>query len=94
MLITAVRDDDGTLRGFTLVSRDITEQMRIAEERMQSQKLEVIGRLAGSVAHDFNNLLTIVSGFTELLLQSIGRTRRRRLVPGRDHEGRRIRPPR
>lgn len=76
MLITAVSDDGtgadaGVLRGFTLVSRDITEQMRIAEERMQSQKLEVIGRLAGSVAHDFNNLLTIVSGFTELLIQSI-----------------------
>jgi len=76
MLITAVRDDgsgegSGALRGFTLVSRDITEQMRVAEERMQSQKLEVIGRLAGSVAHDFNNLLTIVSGFTELLIQSI-----------------------
>ena len=71
LLITAVRDGNGTLRGFTLVSRDITEQMRIAEERMQSQKLEVIGRLAGSVAHDFNNLLTIVTGFTELLHQSM-----------------------
>jgi two-component system cell cycle sensor histidine kinase/response regulator CckA len=79
MLITAVRDDDGTLRGFTLVSRDITEQMRMAEERMQSQKLEVIGRLAGSVAHDFNNLLTIVSGFTELLLQSLGQDDTHRL---------------
>jgi two-component system cell cycle sensor histidine kinase/response regulator CckA len=72
MLITAVCDEGGTLRGYTLVGRDITEQMRMAEERMQSQKLEVIGRLAGSVAHDFNNLLTIVSGFAELLTQSLG----------------------
>lgn len=70
-LITAVRDEAGALRGYTLVCRDITAQMRVAEERMQSQKLEVIGRLAGSVAHDFNNLLTIVTGFTELLQQSI-----------------------
>jgi PAS domain S-box-containing protein len=72
MLITAVCDEGGELRGYTLVGRDITEQMRMAEERMQSQKLEVIGRLAGSVAHDFNNLLTIVSGFAELLTQSLG----------------------
>ena len=71
ILITAVRDEGGHLRGYTLVSRDITEQMRMTEERMQSQKLEVIGRLAGSIAHDFNNLLTIVSGFTELLQQSL-----------------------
>ena len=70
ILITAVRDDGRPAR-IHAGRRDITEQMRIAEERMQSQKLEVIGRLAGSVAHDFNNLLTIVSGFTELLQQSL-----------------------
>ena len=87
MLITAVRDEDGALKGFTLLGRDITEQMRIAEERMQSQKLEVIGRLAGSVAHDFNNLLTIVSGFTELLIQSLDDDETQPHLPGRDHEG-------
>ena len=71
LLMTALREDGGTLRGYTLVSRDITEQARIADERMHSQKMEVIGRLAGSVAHDFNNLLTIVSGFAELLMTSL-----------------------
>ena len=34
--------------------------------------MEAIGRLAGSVAHDFNNLLTAITGYSSLLIESLG----------------------
>jgi PAS domain S-box-containing protein len=56
---------------MALISRDITEQRAMQERLHASERLEALGRLAGSVAHDFNNALTVIQGSTELVMSQL-----------------------
>ncbi len=57
---TPIFDQQSVILGTVTVIQDISEFLRMEEERLRKEKLESIGVLAGGIAHDFNNLLTAV----------------------------------
>lgn len=81
------RDDLDILVVIASVAAAAIERTNNAEvlrqkdlQLQQSQKMEAMGRLAGSVAHDFNNLLTVMRGFTELIIATLDP-----VAPSRQH---------
>jgi len=69
---TPVLDRDGALRGFAMVTHDVTERRGLEAQLLQSQKLESLGKLAGGIAHDFNNMLMVIFARVEILKRLVG----------------------
>jgi PAS domain S-box-containing protein len=72
--ISPVRDPQGQVVNYVAVKRDISDDLKMAAQFHQAQKMEAVGLLAGGVAHDFNNLLTVILGYAELALGNVDPT--------------------
>ena len=68
----AVLDEAGEVKEIIGVGRDITKRKELEDQLFQSQKMQAIGRLAGSVAHDFNNILLAMIGYLHFALDKLG----------------------
>ena len=79
---TPLRDQEGLIYGLLCYRRDITERLRLEDERRvlekalwQARKMEAVGQLAGGFAHDFNNQLLLILGFAQFATRALASCR-------------------
>ena len=66
--MVALRDAQGALTHFVSIERDISEERRLREQLIHSERLSAVGELVAGVAHELNNPLQAVMGHLELLI--------------------------
>jgi len=67
--VSTMKDVYGISTSFLFVCTDMTEKKRLDEEFSQHQRMESLGRLAGSITHDLNNIFTPIVLNVDLLKQ-------------------------
>ncbi len=60
-------DEDGKVAGMAAIGVDITETQRLNEQIIKTQRMELLGQLAGGLAHDFKNILYTINGYSQII---------------------------
>jgi PAS domain S-box-containing protein len=68
-LVSPLFNEKGEVTGSVVVVRDVTQQRRMEEQLILTDRLASIGELSSGIAHELNNPLTSVIGFSQLLMQ-------------------------
>ncbi len=69
-----VKPAHGTVRRVVGVAEDITEQKKLQEQFLRTQRIESVGMLAAGIAHDLNNVLTPVGMVSDLLRKHVSKS--------------------
>ncbi|MCF7803535.1 MAG: PAS domain S-box protein [Candidatus Marinimicrobia bacterium] len=62
-----VETEEGEILFYEGTVTDVTEQKKLEEQLIHSQKMESMGQIAGGISHDFNNILATLSGALQML---------------------------
>ncbi|MGH9678535.1 MAG: hybrid sensor histidine kinase/response regulator, partial [Candidatus Acidiferrales bacterium] len=75
-----LHDETGRIIGVIASARDITDQQRLQQQLIQSERLAAMWQMIAGVAHELNNPLTAILGVTEMMRdQSLDEASRRQL---------------
>ena len=64
-----LKDEQDRVVSVLCIARDITENKKLENQLINTEKMASMGTLAAGVAHELNNPLGVVLGFTDLLLE-------------------------
>lgn len=70
MKMSVMRDKTGKAAGILGIVRDITQQRKMTERLIRSDRLASLSEMAAGLAHEVNNPLTAVMGFAYLVQQN------------------------
>jgi len=66
--VVGLRDPGGAITHYVGVERDTTEELRLRDQLVHSERLSAIGELVAGVAHEINNPLQTIVGSVELMM--------------------------
>jgi PAS domain S-box-containing protein len=80
VVITALRDEHGTLVGFAKVTRDLTERKIAEQQRLEDARRVAVSEEANrakagflaAMSHELRTPLNAIAGYTDLLLTGVG----------------------
>jgi PAS domain S-box-containing protein len=71
VILTAIRDANGQLRGFAKVTRDLTEREAAQARLVLADRMSSVGTLAAGVAHEINNPLAYVAANLDMIAEEL-----------------------
>jgi PAS domain S-box-containing protein len=67
--VVGLKDPGGSITHFVGVERDITDELKLRDQLVHSERLSAMGELVAGVAHEINNPLQTIVGAVELMLE-------------------------
>ncbi len=67
--VAGLKNANGAITHYVGVERDISDEVRLRDQLVHSERLSAIGELVAGVAHEINNPLQTIIGTVELMIE-------------------------